>query len=261
MDKTTQRLISWNINGIRSVMNKGFLEWLQSAMPDIVALQETRADSNQLPPTLKTLDGYHAFWLAAEKKGYSGVGLLTKTKPYDVQFGIGDAVFDVEGRVLTAHYDQFTLINAYFPSGTSGQERIDYKLAFNAAFLAYCETVRANDKPLIFCGDVNTAHHEIDLANPKANVKNSGFLPVERAWLDSVFSRGYVDTFRYFYPDLPDQYTWWTARANARARNIGWRIDYVIATDNFMPYVQDAFILANVLGSDHCPLGIEFSLP
>lgn len=256
----TQRLISWNVNGIRSALKKGFLDWVNEIQPHILALQETRASVQQLPDELLNIDGYHQYWLSAEKKGYSGVGLLTKQTPLDVQYGIGDPAFDIEGRVLTAYYDHFTLINVYFPSGTSGQERIDYKLAFNEAFLNYCEQIRANGKPLIFCGDVNTAHREIDLANPKANEKNSGFLPVERAWLDKLFSMGYVDTFRYFYPDVAERYTWWTMRSNARERNIGWRIDYVIVTENFTPYLKDAFILHDVMGSDHCPIGIDFVL-
>lgn len=262
MEKQTQRLISWNVNGIRSVAKKGFLDWLQSEEPDIVALQETRATAQQIPKELQQLSGYTQHWLAAEKKkGYSGVGLLSKTRPRDVVYGIGIPEFDSEGRVMTAFYEGFTLINAYFPSGTSGQERIDYKLAFNEAFLSYAEDIRAQGKPLVFCGDVNTAHTEIDLANPKSNIKNSGFLPIEREWMDRVFKLGYVDSFRHFHPDETGQYTWWTVRANARERNVGWRIDYVIVAEEFAPYLQDAFILPDVTGSDHCPHGISFAIP
>lgn len=260
MNKPTQRLVSWNVNGIRSVMSKGFLEWFKKVQPDILALQETRAHASQVPSELLNVTGYDTYWLAAKKKGYSGVGLLSKTNPLAVTYGIGVDAIDREGRILTAFYDQFTLVNAYFPSGTSGQERIDYKLAFNDAFLNYCEGLRGKGKPLVFCGDVNTAHREIDLANPKSNVKNSGFLPIERDWLDKLMSLGYVDTFRHFYPDETDRYSWWTVRAGARARNVGWRIDYVIASENFMPNVQDAFIWPDIMGSDHCPVGITFTL-
>jgi exodeoxyribonuclease-3 len=253
------RLLSWNVNGLRAVVKKGFLEWLAAASPDILALQETRVRPEQLDEHLHRLDDYHTYWLAAEKKGYSGLGLLSKDEPREVSYGLGVPEFDSEGRVMTAEYPAFTLVNAYFPSGTRGLTRVDFKLAFNDTFLDYAERLRARGKPLIFCGDVNIAHKEIDLTYPKANEKTSGFLPVERAWLDKVVSMGYVDTFRYLYPDATERYSWWTSRAGARGKNIGWRIDYVIITPDLLPALKDAFILDDVTGSDHCPVGIELA--
>lgn len=251
------KLLSWNVNGIRAVHRKGFLDWLELSTPDIVALQEIRATPDQMPKALRQPTGYHSYWLSAEKKGYSGVGLLSKIEPLEVRYGLGVEEFDREGRVIIADYPRFTLMNAYFPSGTRGGDRVEFKLAFNDAFLHVCEGIRAQGKSMIFCGDVNIAHQEIDLTHPKANAKNSGFLPEERAWLDKVFSMGYVDTFRHFHPDEPEHYSWWAQRNNARERNIGWRIDYVIITEDLLANLKDAFILPEVMGSDHCPVGVE----
>ncbi len=251
------QLVSWNVNGIRAAHRKGFMDWLSSTSPDILCLQEIRAMPEQMPNDLRDPDDYHTYWYPAEKKGYSGVGLLSKVKPLDVRYGMGVEEFDVEGRTLIAEYPEFTLLNAYFPSGTRGKDRVDFKLAYNEAFLKVAEEIRGQGKPVIFCGDVNTAHQEIDLTHPKANVKNSGFMPIEREWLDRVFALGYVDTFRHFYPDLAEKYTWWTTRANARQRNVGWRIDYVIVTADLCPTLRDAFIWADVMGSDHCPVGVD----
>ena len=256
----TINLLSWNVNGIRAVHRKGFLDWFQNVSPDIMALQETRATKDQVPKELLNLEGYYSYWVSAEKKGYSGVSIFSKVEPLNVREGLGFPEFDSEGRTIIAEYPNFTLLNAYFPSGTRGLERVDYKLAYNEAFLSVCEDIRATGKPIIFCGDVNIAHNEIDLTNPKQNKKNSGFLPEERAWMDKIMSMGYVDTFRHLYPDAAERYTWWTVRGTARQRNVGWRIDYVILTEDLVPNLKDAYILHDVMGSDHCPLGVELEI-
>lgn len=253
------KLLSWNVNGIRAVQRKGFLDWLREVNPDILAMQEIRATPDQMDTDLREPEGYHAYWYPAEKKGYSGVGLYTKQKPLNVQYGLGIEEFDSEGRTMIVEYPHFTLINAYFPSGTRGLTRVDFKMAYNDAFLETCERIRGKNHstPLIFCGDVNTAHKEIDLTYPKANENTSGFMPIERAWLDKIFGMGYVDTFRHFYPEATERYSWWTSRANARQRNVGWRIDYVIVTEDLVPNLKDAHILPEVMGSDHCPVGVD----
>lgn len=256
----TIKLMSWNVNGMRSVHKKGFLDWLETASPDILGLQETRSTPEQLDETILKPNGYHTYWVSAEKKGYSGVGIMTKVEPINVRSELGVPEFDVEGRTIIAEFPHFTFINAYFPSGTRGLERVDYKMAYKEAFLKIAEEIRASGKSVIFCGDLNTAHQEIDLANPKGNKKNSGFLPIERAWMDKIFSMGYIDTFRHLHPDEAERYSWWTVRANARARNVGWRIDYVILTNDLLPALKDAYILDDVTGSDHCPVGVELAL-
>lgn len=252
-------LLSWNVNGARAVYKKGFLDWLARASPDILCLQETRADRADLPDELAQPPGYHAFWNGSRgKKGYSGTALLTKTKPLDVELGLGVDEFDQEGRTIIAHYPTFTLINCYFPHGGRDHSRVPFKLAFYDAFLQKCEQLRAQGYTVIFCGDVNTAHKDIDLAHPKENQKVTGFLPEERAWLDRVVAAGYVDTFRRFHPDLAGQYTWWSMPSRARARNVGWRIDYFFVASEAMDRVADAFILPDVMGSDHCPVGLRW---
>jgi exodeoxyribonuclease-3 len=261
MEKTI-KLISWNVNGIRAAYKKGFMDWFNEAQPDILGLQETRATPDQLAKSLREPAGYHTYWLSAtSKKGYSGVGLYSKVEPLKVSYGLGIEKFDVEGRVMVAEYAPFSLINAYFPSGTSGMERVDYKLAFNHAFLKFAEKLRRDSgKPVVFCGDINTAHQEIDLARPKENVKTSGFMPIEREWIDEVVAAGYIDAFRHLNPDMEGQYTWWTQRTNARERNVGWRIDYFFISQELEPALKAAHIWPEVTGSDHCPLGIELAL-
>jgi exodeoxyribonuclease-3 len=251
-------LLSWNVNGIRAVEKKGFLEWLSEAAPDILCLQETRAAEAQLPAALAQPSGYHGFWNAPlAKKGYSGTALLTRLEPLDVEFGLGKDEFDQEGRTIIARYPTFTLINCYFPNGGRDLSRVPFKLAFSDGFLEKCESLRARGEAVIFCGDVNTSHQEIDLAHPKENQKNTGFLPEERAWIDRVVEAGYVDTFRHFYPDLAGQYTWWSMPTRARERNIGWRLDYFFIAREALGRLVDAFILPEVTGSDHCPVGIR----
>ncbi|MCO6452388.1 MAG: exodeoxyribonuclease III [Caldilineales bacterium] len=250
-------LLSWNVNGIRAVHRKGFLDWLGEAAPDILCLQETKAEAEQLPWELRQPEGYHAVWNGSRrKKGYSGTGLISRLEPEDVQFGLGVEEFDQEGRTIIAHYPDFTLINCYFPNGGRDHSRVPFKMAFYDAFLALCEELRAAGRAVIFCGDVNTAHNEIDLANPKSNQNTTGFLPEERAWLDRITADGWVDAFRYFYPDLAGQYSWWSMPTKARERNVGWRLDYFFTAPEVIGRVDDAFILPDVMGSDHCPVGI-----
>jgi exodeoxyribonuclease-3 len=254
----TLTLISWNINGARAIYKAGFMEWFAAAGPDILCLQETRAEPEQVPADLREPDGYCGHWHAcARKKGYSGTALLSKPRPLSVTFGLGYPQFDDEGRTIIADYGDFVLLNCYFPNGGNDHGRVPYKLAFYEAFLEKCEALRAAGKGVVFCGDVNTAHCEIDLAHPKENVGRTGFLPEERAWLDLVTATGYVDTFRHFHPDLAGQYTWWSVPMRARERNVGWRIDYYFVSPDLLPRVQDAFILPEVRGSDHCPVGIR----
>jgi len=254
-----QTLLSWNVNGIRAAYKKGFLDWMKEASPDILCLQETKAQKEQLHSDLLNIEGYTSYFSSAEKKGYSGVALYTKTKPNEVKKGIGIPEFDSEGRVVHASYDNFELFNVYFPNGQASKDRLAYKMAFYDAFLAHIESIRKSGKNIVVCGDVNTAHAEIDLARPKANEKTSGFLPIERAWIDKLLSHGYVDTFRAFNTE-PDNYSWWSMRTRAREKNVGWRIDYFYANEEFMGNVEDGFILPDVMGSDHCPIGITVNI-
>ena len=253
----TITLLSWNVNGIRAAYKKGFVEWFEQTKPDILCLQETRAEEPQLPAALAQPHGYHGYWNhSKQKRGYSGTALLTRQEPLDVQFGLGIDEFDQEGRTIIARYPTFTLLNCYFPNGGRDHSRVPFKMAFYKAFLAKCEALRSQGQPVIFCGDVNTSHNEIDLARPKTNQKTTGFLPEERAWMDEVVAAGYIDTFRYFYPDLTGQYTWWSVPTGARERNIGWRLDYFFAANLLRKRLVDAFILPDVTGSDHCPVGL-----
>jgi len=251
------RLISWNVNGIRAVHKKGFLDWLADESPDVLCIQETKAQPEQLPHELLQPVGYHTCWESAERKGYSGVATFCQTAPLSSQGGLCAAEFDVEGRVLMTEHPGFKLFNVYFPNGKHSPERLDFKLRFYAAFLQYCADLLAQGERLIVCGDVNTAHKEIDLARPRENENVSGFLPEERAWVDRYLAHGFVDAFRAFHPDAEGQYTWWHYITNARARNIGWRIDYHLVSENLMPAVTDAAILADIMGSDHCPIVLE----
>lgn len=255
------QLLSWNINGARAVYRYGFLDWLYAAAPDILCLQETRADAALVPSPMAQPTPYRSYWHASErKKGYSGTGLLTRPMPLAVSTGIGRAEFDDEGRTQVAVYPWFTLINCYFPNGGRDHERVPYKLAFYEAFFEFCEGLRRQGQELVICGDVNTAHREIDLARPKSNKNTTGFLPEERAWLDRFVAAGYVDTFRHLNGDLPGQYTWWLQFANARENNVGWRIDYFFVTTGLAAALRRAFILPGVRGSDHCPVGIELDV-
>lgn len=250
------KLVSWNVNGIRAVVKKGFLDWLDEASPDVLCLQETKASEEQLHEELLTPPGYYTFWHSGEKKGYSSVATFTKTRPLDVQRGQEVLVRDTEGRILLTEFPDFLLYNIYFPNGGRGEERLRYKLEFYDEMLEHFEQARSR-KSLIICGDVNTAHHEIDLKNPKENVNNSGFMPIERAWLDRLVGCGYVDTFRHFHPDAVDMYSWWDVRTRARERNAGWRIDYFFVTPDLVPRLRGADIWMDVTGSDHAPVTLD----
>ncbi len=252
------RIISWNVNGLRAMYRKGFLEWLNAEQPTILCVQETKASEEQIPEDLKEIPGFFVYFASAEKKGYSGVGSFSKLMPDSIKRGFGIKKFDIEGRVLTADYGKFILFNVYFPNGKISKERLKYKMAFYEEFLAHITSLRQSGKKIVICGDVNTAHKEIDLARPKENSKVSGFLPEERAWIDKLIDRGFVDTFRLFNKD-GGQYTWWDLKTRARARNVGWRIDYFFITDNLRRNLKNAFIMKDVMGSDHCPLGIDIA--
>jgi len=249
------KILCWNVNGIRAVKGKGFLEWMSGESPDILCLQETKAQPEQLDKDLLEPEGYHVYWNYPERKGYSGVATFTREKPRLVQYDFSNADFDLEGRVLRTEYPEFILFNIYFPNGKKDETRLRYKMDFYDAFLQFADSLKVKGKKLVICGDFNTAHKEIDLARPKENEKMSGFLPMERAWLDKFVSHGYVDTFRHFNRE-PNQYSYWDIKSGARARNVGWRIDYFFVSENLLPSVVKAFILPEVIGSDHCPVGI-----
>jgi len=252
------QIISWNVNGIRSAYRKGLLNWMSRQNPDILCVQETKAYMEQLSYDLLHVNGYYSAFSSAYKMGYSGVALYSKKKPSYIQTGFGIEKYDREGRIIVAEYDNFVLLNIYFPNGQMNETRLKYKLDFYDAFLDVVDSMNREGKNIIICGDVNTAHKPIDIARPKENQTISGFLPVEREWIDKFISHGYIDTFRKFHPE-PDRYTWWSMRARAREKNIGWRIDYFFVNERFEKNVKDAFILPDVSGSDHCPVGIEIA--
>ena len=236
------KIISWNVNGIRAAVKKGLFDWFKKESPDILCLQEIKAQPEQVPPHLRNTPGYHIFWNPGERKGYSGVATFTKEKPIDVKKGFGIEKFDKEGRILITDFSLFTLFNIYYPNGKKNQERLDYKLDFYDTFLAYANNLKAKGKNIVVCGDFNTAHKEIDLARPKENERISGFLPIERAWIDTFIDHGYVDTFRQFNKE-PNQYTWWDVKTRSRERNIGWRIDYFFVNKEFLSHIKKAFIM------------------
>lgn len=253
------KILSWNVNGIRAVQKKGALEWLWLEQPDIFCLQETKALPEQLTKDLTEPKGYFAYYNYPKvKKGYSGVALFSKIEPMHVFYGMKEGERDEEGRIVGAEYKDFFLINIYFPNGGGRPERLAYKLAFYDEFLAFIEKLKKK-KPVIFCGDVNTAHEAVDLARPDANKENTGFLPVERAWIDTVIEHGYVDTFRNANPNAVGAYSYWDMKTFARERNVGWRIDYFFVSQNILSKVKKAYIKKEVFGSDHCPVVIEMS--
>lgn len=252
------KIISWNVNGVRAAVRKNFFEYLEEEEPDVLCIQETKAHEDQLDETLLTPDSYYTYWHSGERRGYSGTATFTKIRPLSVARGTDLIPMDTEGRVLRTEFDQFYLYNIYFPNGTSGEERLQFKLDFYDQILPHFQKVRKN-KPLVICGDVNTAHNEIDIARPKENENNSGFLRIERDWVDKLVGKGYIDTFRLLHPDAKDIYSWWTFRANARANNVGWRIDYFFITPELVEKVTLADIQMDVQGSDHAPvrLGLD----
>jgi exodeoxyribonuclease-3 len=255
------KILSWNVNGIRAIAKKGMLDWLVKDGADIICLQETKVfEPQELDPSFMSPGGYASFWNSAqEKKGYSGVVTYTKQQPRKVERGLGAKEFDTEGRTIVAYFDTFALLNVYFPNGKQNDDRLKYKMDFYDAFLSFCDRLQKNKIPLVMCGDYNTAHTELDLARPRENENVSGFLPAERAWIDKYEGHGYVDTLRMFRTE-GNLYTWWDLKTGARARNVGWRIDYFFVSKDITTNVKDAFILNDVMGSDHCPIGIDLAL-
>jgi exodeoxyribonuclease-3 len=248
-------MLSWNVNGIRAAAKKGFMEWMKQEKADIICIQETKARVEQVIEELAEPKGYCAYWSSAEKKGYSGTLTYTREKPKKVLYGMGEPRFDSEGRMVVCEYPDFVLFNVYFPNGKKNDERLKYKLDFYDLFLDVVDAYKAKGKGVVICGDLNTAHKEIDLARPKENENSSGFLPIEREWIDKFLSHGYVDSFREFN-EKPGQYSWWDYKTRARDRNIGWRLDYFFVSSDLIPILKDAFIEKRVMGSDHCPVGI-----
>jgi exodeoxyribonuclease III len=249
------KIITWNVNGIRSALNKGLREWVNQNSPDILCLQEIKARPEQIENDVRTFPGFVDYWNPAVRPGYSGVAVYTRVPPQSVEYGLGIEKFDQEGRVIKMKFDDFWLFNVYFPNGQRGQERVGFKLEFYESLLRICDELIANGQNVILTGDFNTAHREIDLANPKENVTTSGFMPEERVWIDYYLEHGFADVYRVLYPDRV-QYTWWTYRFGARRRNIGWRIDYFLVTTNLMDRIIDTSISETVEGSDHCPVSL-----
>lgn len=249
------KIITWNVNGIRAVHRKGFMDWMTAEKPDILCLQETKAHPDQLEEQLRTPPGYHTFWSSAQKKGYSGVALFVKNPPLSVKEGLELPEFDVEGRTLLAEYPEFYLFNSYYPNGQHDLGRVPYKLRYSDAVLDQALKLQKK-KPVILAGDFNTAHQPIDLARPKANEGNTGFLPEERAWIDKLVASGFIDIFRVFETG-PHHYSWWSYRAGARQKNIGWRIDYFFISPDLKDRVKKSYLQPQVMGSDHCPVVLE----
>ena len=249
------KLISWNVNGIRAIAKKGFLKWMRSENADIVCIQEIKAMVEQVPEGLANIEGYHSFWGSAERKGYSGTLIYSKEEPEKVLLGMGEPRFDSEGRMVICQYPGFVLFNVYFPNGQKDQERLKYKLDFYDKFLETIDSYKDQGLGVIVCGDLNTAHKEIDLARPKENTGNSGFLPVERQWMDKLVSHGYMDSFRHFSKGQ-GKYSWWDYKTRARERNVGWRLDYFFISENILSNLKGAFIQKDVIGSDHYPVGV-----
>jgi exodeoxyribonuclease-3 len=247
------KITTWNVNGIRAATNKGFVEWADSYEKDVLCLQEIKAFPEQIPDPVLNLSNYKIFIHSAQKPGYSGVASYFKVEPLEIRLGLGVEEFDYEGRVIRSRHDDFYLYNIYFPNGQRGQDRVDFKLAFYETLLEECNKLHSQGEKIIITGDFNTSHTEIDLANPKENAKTSGFLPEEREMITKYLNHGFKDAYRELYPDKIE-YTWWTYRFGARRRNIGWRLDYFLVSDNLMNDVNDVIILGDVEGSDHCPV-------
>ncbi|MCR5339832.1 MAG: exodeoxyribonuclease III [Saccharofermentans sp.] len=254
------RIVSWNVNGIRAVANKGFADAVKAMDADIIGIQETKAQIDQLGPEITQLEGYKSWFYSAERKGYSGTALYSRIEPEDVTFGLGTDEFDHEGRTICADFGKFVLFNIYFPNGGRGDDFVKFKLRFYDCFLDRVRELESKGREVICCGDVNTAHKEIDLSNPKANSKISGFLPEERVYMDHFAEAGLTDTFRMLYPDKKECYTWWSYKTAARERNVGWRIDYFFATKGLLPNVKESNMMSDVMGSDHCPVYLDLNI-
>lgn len=253
------KLYSWNVNGFRAICAKPEWNWFRNIDGAVVALQETKAEKTQVAEEHREPDGFYSYWLSGARKGYSGVAVFSRPEARAANFELPDVQWQGEGRLIHLEYDSFHFMNVYFPNGQNGDERLRYKLGFYDAFLDYAQGLRKT-KPVVVCGDFNTAHRPIDIARPKENENVSGFLPIERAWMDKFTAAGYLDTFRLVHGDRPDQYSWWSFRMRARERNVGWRIDYFFVSEELKGQVKDAWIEPEVRGSDHCPIGLELDI-
>lgn len=251
-----KKLISWNVNGIRACVQKGFVDIFKEMDADIFCIQESKMQEGQL---VLELEGYHQYWNYAEKKGYSGTAIFTKEQPISDSYGIGIEKHDKEGRVITLEYDKYYMVNVYTPNSQNELARLDYRMEWEEAFKAYLKKLEEN-KPVIVCGDMNVAHNEIDLKNPKTNKKNAGFTDEERGKFTDLLDAGFIDTFRYFYPDMKDIYSWWSYRFSARAKNAGWRIDYFLVSKALKGNLVDAKIHTEIMGSDHCPVELDIEI-
>ena len=252
------RIVSWNTNGLRATAKQGFFAPLFAEKPDVLCLQETKAEPNQLPEEVRNVPGYYSYFShPKEKKGYSGVAIYTREKPKEVFYGMGIPKLDSEGRLLGIKLKNYTIINGYFPNGGAGPDRLKYKLEFYYAFLKFILKLRKNGENVIFCGDINTAHEAIDLARPKANEENTGFLPIERAWISKVIKNNFIDVFRKFFPNKIGAYTYWDQKTSSRDRNVGWRLDYFFADQKIISKIKSTGMLSNYYGSDHCPIWLE----
>ena len=253
------KILTYNVNGIRAALRKDFASWLKATNPDVLCLQEIKANSEQFDESIFTDLGYHCFWNSAEKKGYSGVAILTKTKPQHVEYGCGIEQIDFEGRILRADFDGFSVMSAYFPSGSSGDLRQAFKMKFLNQFQTYINTLKKDFPKLIISGDYNICHKAIDIHNPQRNKNTSGFLPEEREWMSGFIASGFIDSFRSLNTE-PHSYSWWSYRANARAKNLGWRIDYNMISENLLTHLNRSTILSQAHHSDHCPVLVELDL-
>ena len=254
------KLISWNVNGLRAAVNKGFADFFEKENADIFCIQETKMQEDQLDENIrKIFKEYNSYWNSAEKKGYSGTAIFTKNKPMNVTYGIGIEEHDKEGRVITLEFENFFMVNCYTPNAKRELERLDYRMTWEDEFRKYLLKLNES-KPVVMCGDLNVAHEEIDLKNPKTNRRNAGFTDEERGKMTELLNAGFTDTFRYLYPDKPDMYTWWSYMFKAREKNVGWRIDYFIVSKSIENKIKEAYIYSEIMGSDHCPVGIDLDI-
>ena len=254
------KLISWNVNGLRAAVNKGFDDFFKKENADIFCIQETKMQEDQLDENIKGIfKEYNSYWNSAEKKGYSGTAIFTKKKPMDVTYGIGIEEHDKEGRVITLEFENFFMVNCYTPNAKRELERLDYRMVWEDEFRKYLLKLNES-KPVVMCGDLNVAHEEIDLKNPKTNRKNAGFTDEERGKMTELLNAGFTDTFRYLYPDKTDMYTWWSYMFKAREKNAGWRIDYFIVSKSIENKIKESYIYSEIMGSDHCPVGLDLDI-
>ncbi len=249
------KITTWNVNGYRAILRKDALKWISDVDPDVLCIQETKLQLDQITDEEATIDSYQSTWHSAERKGYSGVASFFKKQPIEIKPGIGIEKFDAEGRVIRSKHEEFSLFNIYFPNGGQGNKRVAFKLEFYEELLEICDDLHKKGENIIITGDFNTAHEEIDLANPKQNEKNTGFLPEERAWIDKYLEHGFVDVYRLLNPES-EEYTWWTYRFNARQNNVGWRLDYFLVSEKLAGRVKDVVIHQEIMGSDHCPVSL-----